>query len=49
MSWQSKVHWASVVIMPYYDISRRLVYSVAEILRVNGFQFQIAAVRHLEF
>jgi len=44
MRWQSKVHWANVVIMPYFP---EIGQPVDEILRFNG--FQMVAVRRLGF
>ena len=42
--WQSKVHWANVVIMPYFPAIGQ---PIAEILQFNG--LQMVAVRHLGF
>ena len=46
MGWQNKVHWASVVIMPYFPATGLQLLRYHE---VNGLQFQMAAVRHLDF
>ena len=35
MGWQSKVHCANMVVMPYFPAIGQLI---AEILRFNGFQ-----------